>query len=63
MTFDVRCRHCPRDRALVIAVPRIEDRQEGILRTHLHAAHPQVPEAQTLGELLSHFTVEQVPAR
>ena len=34
-------------------------RDEAVLRTHLHAAHPNVRDVLGLGELLRHFKVEQ----
>lgn len=58
MLYHVRCRHCPRASALVITVARLEDRQEQLLRAHVEAAHPEVAETGTLGQLLAHYFVE-----
>ena len=58
-TFVFHCSHCPPNRALVLTTPRIDVRDDALLRAHLRAAHPEVPDAQGLGELLRHFKVEE----
>jgi hypothetical protein len=58
-TFVFHCSHCPPECALTLTTPRIDARDEAVLRAHLHAAHPNVRDVQGLGELLRHFKVEQ----
>jgi len=59
-TFTVRCIRCPMDAAPVLtAVAAIEDAEAAVLRQHLRAAHSEVRLPVGLGDLLTHFTVEQ----